>query len=51
MLSRINLTGRRCFSKLNLASITRAQVVESKDYNFIGDYLKAVTMAPEAEQS
>jgi len=40
----------RRFSTVNLASVTRAQVLESREPKFIGDYLKAVTLAPEADQ-
>ena len=48
MISRFNFA-KRCFS-VNLASVTRAQVVESKDAKFIGDYVKAVTLAPAQQQ-
>ena len=48
MFARLNLATRR-FSTVNLASVTRAQVLESKDSKWIGDYLKAVTLNPSNE--
>ena len=34
------------FRSMHLASVTRKQVVESKDYKWMGEYVKAVTTAP-----
>ena len=31
---------------MNIASVTRAQVLESRDSKWMGDYLKAVTLNP-----
>ena len=34
------------FRSMHLASVTRKQVVESKDYKWMGEYVKTVTTAP-----
>ena len=39
----------RRFSSVNLSSVTRASVLESKDHDWVGQYVKSVAQAPESQ--